>query len=80
MHKIGTWVQNPPNKEKNAWLTHYKILKNKVLPVVVGIDKNVCMLLVADNILGNIRLSIEGGIHTSSWDEEYIIRKDIYNG
>ena len=37
--------------------------------------------LIFDNALDNIREMTKGGIHTSSWDEEYnIVRKDICNG
>ena len=47
----------------------------------MGIDEDVCMVLAVDNAQGNTGLLTEGGIHTSSWAEEYnIVSKDICNG
>ena len=64
-----------PRKKINAWLAHKKIQQNKVLPVVVGTNKDLHKLLVVDNAIGSIRVVIEGGIHTSSWAGEYIFIK-----
>ena len=47
-------------------ITHYKIEQNKVLPVLVGIDDDVCMVLVADNAAGNTGPPTDGGVCTSS--------------
>lgn len=71
---------NYTQQKYNAWLAHYKIYKIKVLLVVLGIVKDVCKLLVVDNVVGNIRAMIKEGAHTSSWVEEYIVSKDISNG
>ena len=47
-------------------IAHYKLYQNKVLLVLVGIDEDVCMVLVADNVPGNTGPPTEGGVRTSS--------------
>ena len=47
----------------------------------MGIDEDVCMVLVVDNAPSNTGQPTEGGVYTSSWAEEYnIVSKDIWNG